>query len=431
MIKTVTPVSHLKGSLKLPPDKSISHRAALFAALGEGESAIHYFSKAEDPQTTLECLQQLGVPVQQNDETVTVEGVGRNGFRTPEESIDCKNSGTTMRLLSGILGGAGVKCSLIGDESLSARTMKRIIDPLQKMGVEISARDGNFAPLHIHRRKPVQSIEFELPVASAQLKSCVLLAGLFGEETSRVIESVISRDHTERLLQLPIEMKGGKKIISSNTSCKIPPQSYRIPGDFSAAAYWLTAASVHPNASIELQSVGINSTRTGALQILQEMGANITVKNRRTEGFEPVADTHVQSSALKSIDITSGMVPNCIDELPVLMIAMLYADGKSTISGAGELRHKETDRLAAMAQVLKAAGASFQEKEDGIIIFGDPGFIPKSASFNSYSDHRIAMTATMLALLADSSSEITNAECTSISYATFWDDLNRISKNNQ
>ncbi len=444
--KTITSVSCLSGTLKLPADKSISHRAALFAALGEERSRIENFSQAADPQTTLQCLRQLAVSIQHpsdflhsrqlsgeenhlhstGDATTVIAGVGRHGFKTPKEALDCRNSGTTMRLLSGIVGGAGIKCTLTGDESLSNRTMKRIIGPLQKMGVEIEAREGDFAPLHIHRNEPLQAIDFELPIASAQLKSSVLLAGFFGEETTTVIENVPSRDHTERLLQLPVKFENNKKIISADSNCAIPSQSYRVPGDFSAAAYWLVAGAAHPEASIKLPAVGVNPTRTGALQILQKMGANISVENEQTEGFEPVADIHVKTSTLDPVDIGPDLVPNCIDELPVLMIAMLFANGKSTISGAEELRHKETDRLAAMAEVLRTADASFEEKQDGIIINGHPDFIPKAGEFNSYGDHRIAMAAAVLALRAEEPSKIIDADCTRISYPDFWKDLKAI-----
>ncbi len=426
MTKTVAPAASLQGSLLLPADKSISHRAALFAALGEGQSIIKNYSQAVDPQTTLQCLQQLGVPIQQNDDSVTIEGVGREGLQTPNSAIDCQNSGTTLRLLSGIVGGAGIKCTLIGDESLSHRTMKRIIEPLQKMGIEITARDDDFAPLHIHRKRPLKPIKFQLPIGSAQLKSCVLLAGLFNDEPTMVIETVPSRDHTERLLQLPVERKKYQKIISSSLACNIPLQSYRIPGDFSAAAFWLAGACIHPDASMQLQSVGVNPTRTGALQALQQMGAEIIIENEHIRGFEPVADIRVKSTTLRPMNITPQLVPNCIDELPILIIAMLFADGVSHISGAAELRHKETDRLAAMFEILETAGAAFDEAEDGLTIHGDPNFIPNSGSFKSHGDHRIAMAAAVLALLAKSSSKIINAACTRISYPSFWKDLSKI-----
>lgn len=423
MNKKVAPASHLKGTLTLPADKSISHRSAMFAALHEEQSAIRNFSNAADPHSTLHCLRGLGVNILENGSTITIEGVGRDGFKTPDEPLDCGNSGTTMRLLSGIVGGAGISCTLTGDESLSARTMKRIIDPLSEMGIEIKGRDNDFAPLHIQRNGPVKPLRFPLPIASAQLKSCVLLAGLFGEESTEVIETEASRDHTERLLQLPVEESDTQKIIVSNRDCPIPEQSYTIPGDFSAASFWLVAGSIHPHASIKLPSVGVNPTRTGALDILQQMGADIAIENERMEGFEPVADITISSSSLQPIDIRAEIVPNCIDEIPILAIAMLFADGISSIRGAGELRHKETDRLKAMAHVLKVAGADYKEFEDGFKIYGDPDFTPKGAQFNSEHDHRIAMSAAVLALIASGESKIKDADCTAISYPSFWNHL--------
>ena len=423
MPASVEPASHLNGAITLPADKSISHRAAMFAALHDGNSPIRNFSAAADPHSTLKCLRGLGLSIQENGSTVIVEGVGRDGFSPPNQSLDCGNSGTTMRLLSGIVGGAGVACTLTGDESLSKRTMKRIIDPLSRMGIQIKARDNDFAPLQIRRDEPLRAMQFPLPIPSAQLKSCVLLAGLFGDDETEVIEYEISRDHTERLLQLPVEKKSAEKKIRSSRNCEIPNQSYAVPGDFSAAAFWLVAGAIHPDAKIKLPATGINPTRTGALDVLWQMGASITLENERAEGFEPIADLEVTTSTLQPIDITPEQVPNCIDEIPVILIAMLFADGTSTVQGAKELRHKETDRLHAMADVLKAAGADFDEHPDGFTIYGDPDFVPRAASFNSYHDHRIAMAAAVLALMSHNTSEIFHADCTAISYPSFWDDL--------
>lgn len=423
MDTNVTPATKLEAALNLPPDKSISHRAAMFAALHEGRSEIRNFSDAADPQSTLSCLEQLGVSVERDTEAITIKGVGRDGFKDPDEPLDCGNSGTTMRLLSGIVGGAGVTCTLIGDESLSARTMKRIIEPLREMDIEISGRDGNFAPLAIQRNRPVKSLYFELPIPSAQLKSCVLLAGLFGEESTKIVETLPSRDHTERLLGLPKEKVGKTTIISSNRYIDLPDQSYKIPNDFSAAAFWLVAGSIHPRAAITLPSVGMNPSRIAALHILQQMGADLRVENERFEGAEPVADLLIESSMLKPFDIAEELVPNCIDEIPILAIAMLFADGISRISGAEELRHKETDRLAALADMLERAGADFIEFEDGLEIHGSPDFKPNPARYKSFHDHRIAMSAAVLALMGTGTSAIADAGCTAISYPGFWDDL--------
>lgn len=426
MTQDVSPASVLGGSIILPADKSISHRAVMFAALCEETSHIANFSTAADPRSTLQCLKQLGISWQREGDEVTVRGAGRSGLKKPEAALDCQNSGTTMRLLSGILGGAGIECVLTGDESLSGRTMKRIIEPLKSMSIDITGRQDDFAPLHINKGNSIDPIQFQLPIASAQLKSCVLLAGLFGEEPTTVIETVISRDHTERLLRLPVQYDEGKKIITSDRSCSIPAQNYRIPGDFSAAAYWLVAGAVHPDARISLPGVGINPTRTGALDILKQMSARITVKNKRKNGREPVADLEVQSSMLQPVHIDAEIVPNCIDELPILVVAMLFADGVSTISGAGELRHKETDRLAAMADILNTAGARFTEKEDGFVIQGDPDFTPAAGFFKSCGDHRIAMSAAVLSFMASKPSHISSADCTAISYPGFWDDRTKL-----
>lgn len=423
MNKVVNPTSNLTGTLTLPPDKSISHRAAMFAALHEGKSCISNYSSAADPQSTLDCLRQLGLEVKQEQDTVCIEGVGRHGLQAPVADLDCGNSGTTMRLMSGIVGGAGIECTLSGDQSLSARTMKRIIDPLQKMGISVEACDGDFAPLKISRNVPLQALKFNLPIPSAQLKSCVLLAGLFGNEPTEVTETLSSRDHTERLLQLPVKEDSSGRVISSSAAHKIPVQNYTVPNDFSAAAFWLVAGSIHPEASIRLESVGLNPTRTAALEVMQQMGAKVTIENDRMEGAEPVADLSVESSTLQPVKLSEDLVPNCIDEIPILTVAMLFADGVSVISGAGELRHKETDRLKAMAELLDLAGAEYQEYEDGLKIHGSPDFRPDPATYSSYHDHRIAMSAAVLSLMGQQPSTVNGADCAAISYPSFWDDL--------
>ncbi len=425
MNQKIYPSDSLRGTLTLPADKSISHRAALFASIAGKESNITNFSQADDPQSTLACLRQLGVPVEQrSNHSVTIKGVGRSGLHTPDKPLDCGNSGTTMRLLSGIVGGCGLEATLSGDKSLNQRPMRRIIDPLREMGVEIEARKGEYAPLQIKGRKENTSLDFTLPIASAQLKSCVLLAGLFGTDDTIVREKLQSRDHTERLLNLRIEEKegSGRKIFSNN-QVQIPEQSYRVPADFSAASFWLVAGAIHPDAEIEMTGVGLNPTRTALLDILNEMGADISVYNETNEGREPVGDLIVKSSSLKATNISSDVVPNCIDEIPILAVAMLFAEGTSVIRGAEELRHKETDRLKAIADIFTKVGASFEVFEDGLKIQGNPTFIPERARLDSYDDHRIAMSAAVLTLLGDGPSLIRNAEVAKISYPTFWEDL--------
>ncbi|MEX0720637.1 MAG: 3-phosphoshikimate 1-carboxyvinyltransferase [Balneolaceae bacterium] len=427
MINQVSPALSLKGELSLPPDKSISQRAAIFSLLHEGISEIKNYSPAQDPQSTLSCVQQLGAEVQQKNGVILINGVGRSGLITPEKDLDCGNSGTAMRLFSGVLVGAGISAKMVGDESLCGRTMTRIINPLEKMGAHILARNSAYAPLFINRNEPLNPITFELPIPSAQLKSCILLAGLFGKEPTQVVEILPSRDHTERLLGLKVTMEeAGRKVISASMSDEIPNQSYTIPGDFSAAAFWLAAGSIHQNAEITLQNVGINPTRNAFLQVLGEMGADITIQNERKEGAEPVGEIRVKSSTLKAIQVDPNVIPNCIDELPVLAVAMLFAEGTSVISGAEELRHKETDRIMAIAQMLKAVGADFEEKADGLIIHGNPDFTFHFATFKSFHDHRIAMASAVLSLKGKKASQIIDAECAAVSYPGFWDDLERV-----
>jgi 3-phosphoshikimate 1-carboxyvinyltransferase len=428
MIQKVMPGLNFTGTITAPPDKSISHRSALFAAISDGVSEIHNYSEAADPQSTLSCLRALGVEIKQQGDIVTITGSGRDGLKSPELPLDCGNSGTTMRLLSGIVAGAGVECELTGDDSLSARTMKRIITPLKQMGCSIDGSNGEFAPLKIGKHKGVKGIRYPLPIASAQLKSAVLLAGLFSEEPVEVIETIPSRDHTERLLNLPSEEYGYGKVIRSSRSEIIPAQNYEVPGDFSAAAFWLVGGSISKGSEIRLLNTGMNPTRNAAYNILKLMGADFKRVNDRFAGKEPVADLVIRSSSLKSIELDPALVPNCIDELPVLMVAMCFAEGKSSIRGAEELRHKETDRLAAMHKMLTDAGASTEIRDDGIIIYGNPDFRPEPARYSTYHDHRMAMAASILASRSSGVSEVMDAECTAISYPEFWNHLSRLVK---
>lgn len=426
MDQKVRPAKYLKGTLQLPPDKSIAHRSAMFAAISEERSVIHNYSDAADPQSTLSCLQELGVPVEKNGNSVTVHGVGRDGLKSSDKPIDCGNSGTTMRLLSGIIAGAGLEATLIGDSSLSRRTMKRIITPLRMMGARITARDDNYAPIKFSKHKGLKAISYPLPVASAQLKSCILLAGLFGDNETTVIESVPSRNHTEVLLGLPVEEKSGQYFIHSSRNQNIPAQNYTVPGDFSAASFWLIGSSILPDSSLKLVNVGINQTRIAALNILRRMGADIKFSKKGLQGREEVADLIISYSGLKATDISEKEIPNCIDEIPILGVAMAFADGTSKITGAAELRHKECDRLSAMAHLFNEAGVKYEELSDGFIIHGNPDLKPNGTKYNSFDDHRIAMSAAILSLRSMSDSTVVNAESSRISYPDFWDDLDKL-----
>lgn len=417
----------VRGTLMLPPDKSIAHRVAMFASLADGVSVIENYSPAADPQTTLSCFRQLGVPIEQHGNTVTVTGVGRHGLRASDADIDCGNSGTTMRLLTGILAGAGIPATLVGDASLSSRTMIRIIEPLSRMGATVIAKNGKTAPLSIETGARLKGIRYPLPIASAQIKSCVLLAGLFTDEPTDVVEFIPSRDHTERLLHLPSERQAdGSVAIRSHKSLYIPKQNVRVPGDFSAAAFWLVAGSIYPESELSLPNTGINPTRTAALAILQRMGADIDIDMDDVLTAEPTATLTVRSAALKATVVEAHEIPNAIDELPVLSVAMAFAEGVSEFRGAEELRHKETDRLAAMAAVLTTAGVAVEEMPDGLRIHGRPDFVPTAGTFETWHDHRIAMAAGILAGRAPGLSTVRHAECTAISYPRFWDDFTAV-----
>ena len=427
MERKIKPIPSLKGDLSLPPDKSISQRAAIFSLLHEGRSEVKNCSMAEDPLSTLACVEHLGAKVQKKDDVLIIEGTGRTDLNNQISELDCGNSGTCMRLLSGVVVGAGLSIKLTGDSSLSSRSMKRIMTPMEMMGAKILAANNQYAPLHISRSGELNAIEYKLPVASAQVKSCVLLAGLFGKNETKVIETTPSRDHTERLLNLNADVSGDHRIISSSANDAIPNQSYSIPADFSSAAFWLVGASIQRGSEIRLKQTGLNPTRTGLMSVLKDMGANIEIENESNNSAEPTGDIIVRSSDLIGTRITKELIPNCIDELPILSIAMAYADGTSIIEGAEELRHKETDRIMAISQLLKSINADFEELQDGLIIHGKPDHTFESATFESFHDHRIAMAAAILSLKGRKASIIKDAECAAISYPSFWEHLDTLS----
>ena len=432
MRKTVAPAKGLNGTLDLPADKSIAQRSALFALLSPEPSLITNYPAAEDPLTALACIRRLGADVRQNGNEVRITGTGRDDIRIPAGPVDCGNSGTVMRLLAGILAGAGIPATLTGDASLSRRPMKRIMDPLSRMGADIRSADGGLPPLDIRREKPFQPIRFQLPVASAQLKSCVLLAGLFGEEPTHVLEPVATRNHTETMLGLPVVRDKEANIITSSRQHVIPPQKLEIPGDFSAAAFWLVAGTIVPGSEIVLPATGVNPTRCAAMHILRRMGADIEISGDRKGGKdgkgrkEPVARLRVRSARLVPAEIHPQEIPNAIDEMPVLAVAMAFADGVSRITGAGELRFKESDRLDAIQAILESAGVRVEGHEDGLTIYGQPGRTVRAARHDSRHDHRIAMAAAILSLMADDVSEIDNAQAASVSYPDFWSHLDSL-----
>ncbi len=428
MVQTVSQASALRGTLSLPADKSISHRSALLAALADGTSTIHNFPTSADPQSTLSCIRQLGVSASHHDDgTLVVRGRGLRGLRPPSEPLDCGNSGTTMRLLAGILAGQRFGTVLTGDESLEKRPMERIADPLNAMDARVSLREGH-APIRIRASSSgLSAIKYRLPVASAQVKSCVLLAGLFANGTTEVIEPVPARDHTERMLDLRIQEVGGGRHIYVEGGTPIPASTWTIPGDFSGAAFFLVAATLLPDSELTIQDVGLNPSRTALLDVLRGMGADITVRNERVEGGEPVGDLVVRSAELEGVDIGGRLIPNLIDEIPVIAVAAACAEGPSEILDAHELRVKETDRLHAITENLRALGVEVDEQEDGLTIEGrGPNLL--GTEVRSFGDHRIAMAMGVAGLVAHGSTEIHDAGCARVSFPGFWTKLQRLAE---
>ena len=415
----------LAGRPILPADKSIAHRVALLAALAEGESEIVGFSNAADPQSTLACLRQLGVSIEERDGSLFIGGVGREGFSPPAGALDCGNSGTTMRLLAGILAGQAFDSELIGDQSLSGRPMERVADPLRQMGARITLRDGH-APIAI-TGSPLHGITYALPVASAQVKTAILLAGLIASGETTVAEPVASRDHTERMLGLTALQIGSEKRLMVNREHHIPSGLWVVPRDFSAATFFLVAAAIVSPAVLELRGVGLNPSRSAALDVLRAMGADISVRNHRERQREPIADLWIENKGgrLNGVTISGDIVPNLIDEIPALAVAAACADGPTVISGAAELRVKESDRIAATAAFLRAMGAAVDERPDGMVIEG--GASLRGALVDSRGDHRIAMAAAVAGLAASGDTTIEGADCVAVSFPDFWTELAGVS----
>jgi 3-phosphoshikimate 1-carboxyvinyltransferase len=421
----------LRGSVRVPGDKSISHRALLFGAIAEGTTRIEGLLPAEDPLSTAACLRAMGVEVSaiRAGEPVTVNGVGLDGLQEPGDVLDCGNSGTTMRLMLGLLAGrAGRHFVLTGDSSLRGRPMRRVGTPLAQMGAVIHGRkDGNFAPLAVLGQS-LRGATIHTPVASAQVKSAILLAALTAEGPTTVIEPVQSRDHSERMLRAfgaRLEVGGpGLTEVSLIPGASLSGQTVVVPGDISSAAFWLVAGAITPGAALTVENVGLNPSRTGILEVLEQMGARITVRNQRDVAGEPVGDLQVSHGPLQPFEISAELIPRLVDEIPVLAVAACCAEGVSRVSGAEELRVKETDRLAVMARQLGAMGARIEEFDDGMAISGVTAL--KGASVDSETDHRVAMSLAVASLVASGTTTLRRAEAAAVSYPGFWDDLQRL-----
>ena len=396
----VEPGGALRGRLRVPGDKSISHRAIMFGALAEGTTAISGFLEGEDCLATLRAFRAMGVSIDGPDQgRVSVQGVGLHGLRDPSEPLDMGNSGTSMRLMSGLLAGQAFDTVLTGDASLRRRPMRRVTEPLTQMGAWIEATATGSAPLQIHGNRPLDGIDYLLPVASAQVKSCLLLAGLYARGVTRITEPAPTRDHTERLLEgfaYPLRREGERTVAVTGEGRLIATE-LDIPADISSAAFFLVGASIAPGSDLLLEHVGINPTRTGVLDILRLMGADIEVLNARLAGGEPVADLRVRSAPLHGIAIPKELVPLAIDEFPALFIAAACAEGVTVLTGAEELRVKESDRIQVMADGLITLGIAAEPTEDGIVIQGG---VLSGGTVESRGDHRIAMSFAMAALRA-------------------------------
>lgn len=415
----------LRGTVEVPGDKSISHRSVVLNAVAEGNATITNFLTGADCLSTVACVRALGVNVQVDGTTVRVEGRGLRGLREPRELLDCGNSGTTIRLLSGLLSGQPFFAVLGGDESLRSRPMGRIVGPLRSLGVQIDGRrDGTLAPLAI-RGTTIHGGEYDLPIASAQVKSALLLAGLTGDGALRLRGKITSRDHTERMLAaMGVDVRAGPReiVLYPPAHPVFPyPLSLRVPGDPSSAAFWWVAGSIHPDAEITTVGVCLNPTRTGALDVLRAMGADIRVLNERMEGQEPVGDVRVRSSALKGVHIGGDLIPRLIDEIPVLAVAAAHAHGETTIMDAAELKAKESDRITTVATELAKLGAEVEPRPDGMVIAG--GGELQGAPVQSYGDHRLAMALAVASLAAEDTTTIADAASVDVSYPTFWNHL--------
>ena len=419
----------LRGSLVISGDKSISHRAVMFGSLATGTTEIEGFLPGEDCLSTIRCFRSMGVRIEQRGSSVTILGRGLRELMPPAEALDCGNSGTTTRLLSGVLAAQRFSSVLTGDVSIQRRPMKRVITPLCAMGADIKSISGNgCAPLAI-RGKQLYGVHFNSPIASAQVKSAVLLAGLYASGQTTVTEPALSRDHTERMLRafgakVSTGSFEGRPAVTVSETENLYGTEISVPGDISSAAFFLVGASIVPGSEVVLRNVGINPTRDGVLSALRAMGANIEVLDVRNEDSEPAADLLVRHAPLHGTDIGGELIPRLIDELPVLAVAAACAEGRTVIRDAAELKVKESNRIHTMAEGLSRLGAQVAETEDGLII--DGGAALHGGEVESYLDHRVAMSFTILSLVTDGDVKITHPECVNISAPTFYEDLERL-----
>jgi 3-phosphoshikimate 1-carboxyvinyltransferase len=415
----VVPARKIRGEIKVPGDKSISHRLAMIGGIARGSTVVENFATSEDAHSTLSCLSRLGIRFHKEDQTLTIEGCGIGNLQQPDAVLDARNSGTTVRLLSGILAANPIRSTIVGDESLSHRPMKRVIEPLRRFGATVEAREDNYLPLTIHGA-PLKAIEYVLPVASAQVKSAVLLAGLHAEGRTRVIEPLQTRNHTEiALRRFGAEVRVDGTAIEIEGGQSLRGQHVKVPGDISSAAFFIAAALGVGEARLRICGVGLNPTRTGFVNLLENMGARIRVEGLSIDEGEPAGDLTIESSELAGTEVRGHWIPNLIDEIPILAVLATRTRHGIRVSDAGELRTKESDRIRATVENLRSLGAAVEEFEDGLFVPGDQTL--RGGVVQSHNDHRIAMAFAVAALFAKGPVTIVNAACASVSFPGFFD----------
>jgi 3-phosphoshikimate 1-carboxyvinyltransferase len=424
MIEKIIKINSVKGELVLPGDKSISHRAVMFSAMADGKSTVKNYLNSEDVNSTIDCFRKLSCKIEQTETELTIEGKGFGGFTKPNFELDAGNSGTTTRLISGILSAQKFDTTIVGDESLSKRPMKRVVEPLTQMGAKIRTSDNGTLPMTISNSEGLKAIEFDMQIASAQIKSAVLLAGLHLEEETIVIEHSRTRNHTETLLGLKVEeFDGYRKIYSSKTNYPKPAE-YIVPSDISTSAFIIVLALNLKNSELLLKNVLLNETRNGIIKILQSMGGKIEIENARESSGEKLGDLRIFSSRLHNIEIAKEIIPNIIDEIPILSVAGLFAEGKFVVRNAKELRFKESDRIDAMCANFEKLGINYTEFEDGFELSGE--VLNENILIESYDDHRIAMAFAILGMLVGKGMSINNFESVAVSNPDFLSQINSI-----
>ena len=421
-MKLKTNVNHLNGSIRVPGDKSISHRSIIFGSLAEGETKVYDILRGEDVLSTMQVFRDLGVEIEDKDGVVTIQGIGMGGLKAPQNALDMGNSGTSIRLISGVLAGADFEVEMFGDDSLSKRPMDRVTLPLKKMGVTISGQtERDLPPLHLKGTKSLKPIQYELPIASAQVKSALIFAALQAQGQSVIIEKECTRNHTEDMLrQFGGDLSVDGKKITVQGPQKLSGQTVAVPGDISSAAFWLVAGLIVPNSRVVLKNVGINETRTGIIDVIRAMGGKLEITD-----MDPIAKSAtltVETSDLKGTEIGGALIPRLIDELPIIALLATQAQGQTVIKDAEELKVKETDRIQVVADALNSMGATITPTADGMIIKGKSDL--HGARINTFGDHRIGMMTAIAALLvAEGEVELDRAEAINTSYPSFFDDL--------